>query len=177
MSDTPDPVDCPLCGAAVAPEAFFCGRCGDLIRTPPADAVVAAPWRGILAAEGEERDTVFGAPAVSLPDDADTPAEPTPEPEDASDPELPELFEGDLDAPDGFRETGWFLDGEDPETLSAIENRDVPAEDLADRYRPENVVVPDAVRRRLSLAADRERPSGEAAQADTAETPLDEEDP
>jgi len=152
VSEPRDTIDCGLCAAPIGPEAFFCSRCGELARTPPPDAVVAGPWRAILAAEGEDRDTVFGAPAVLLPgDDPDDGVAPragdtAPAPDD-----LPELFEGDLDPPEGFRETAWFLDGEDPDALSAIENRDVPAEDRVERYRPENVVVTDDARRRLSL--------------------------
>ncbi len=149
---------CSLCGASVAAAAYFCSACGDLIRTPPEDAPVAGPWRAILRAHGEARDTVFGAPAVVLPDDGegDGDTAPAPRAAPADEDDLPDLFEGDLDPPEGFRETGWFLDGEDPDALSAIENRDVPAEDLAERYRPENVVVSAEARRRLSLTADPE---------------------
>ncbi len=142
-------MNCTLCDAKVDRTACFCSRCGELLRPPPPGAPVAGPWRAILAAEGEARDTVLGAPAVALPgDDADAEDDAPPRPAPADDPD----FDGDLDPPEGFRETAWFLDGEDQEALSAIENRDLPADDRADRYRPENAVVPDAARRRLSLA-------------------------
>lgn len=145
------PLKCSLCAAPVDDGAYFCSRCGELARTPPPGAPVAGPWRAILEARGDGRDTVFGAPAVVLPgddggDDGPAPAARRPPPDEF------EPFEDE--PPEGFRETAWFLDGEDPDELSAIENRDRPAAERAGHYRPENVDVPDAARRRLSLASD-----------------------
>lgn len=140
---------CDLCAAEVGPAAFFCARCGDLIRRPPPGAPLAAPWRALLAAPVEARDTMLGAPAVAF-DDHPSDAPPPPPPE-----RLSEAFDAvPLDPPEGFRETAWFLDGEDPEALSAIENDDLPAAEHGARYRTAHAVVDERDRRRLSLAAD-----------------------
>lgn len=153
-------MNCTLCAAEVDEAACFCSRCGELLRAPPPGAPVAGPWRAILEAEGEGRDTVFGAPAVALPGDDGEDEPPVWRPRPTDEPDLYGDFDGDLEPPEGFRETAWFLDGEDPDALSAIENRDLPADDRIARYRPENVVVPDAARRRLSLAEDEPDPDG-----------------
>lgn len=59
-----------------------------------------------------------------------------------------------LDPPEGFRETGWFLEAEDPEALEAVEQGDLPPLERSARHRADRVEIDEAQRRAWSLDYD-----------------------
>ena len=64
-----------------------------------------------------------------------------------------------LDPPRGFRETGWFLEAEDPETLGAVEQGDLPPIERSARHHVDRVAIDEEQRRAWSLDYDPEEES------------------
>ena len=152
-------MNCTHCQRPVADAAHFCSACGHMLRRPPPEAPLAPAWRAWLGG-AQARPTLLGVPAV---DDTTPVAEPAPltggivdEITDENGFE-PDDFDGpSLDPPEGFRETAWFREAEDPDALSEIEHDDRPAAERGARYRTDRAVVEEAARRAYSLAYDPE---------------------
>ncbi|MCB9527639.1 MAG: zinc ribbon domain-containing protein [Myxococcales bacterium] len=150
---------CPHCRRPAEDDACFCSACGQMLRRPPEGAPIAPAWQAWLGADDDDRPTLFGAPAIADAAGDTTPvAEPAPLAASLADDSLDGLddFQSPLDPPEGFRETAWFLEAEDPDALAEIEQGDAPLTERGARYRRDRAVVEEAARRAYSLAYDPE---------------------
>lgn len=155
-------MNCPHCRRPAAADACFCSACGEMLRRPRRGAPIAPAWQAWLGAD-DDRPTLLGAPAIADGAGDTLPvAEPAPLTAASADDALDALDELDdfesppLDPPEGFRETAWFLEAQDPDALAEIEQGDAPLTERGARYRRDRAVVEEADRRAYSLAYDPE---------------------
>ncbi len=154
-ADEPEAVEAPAPVDAPKPEAASEAAPVAEAAAPAPAAAPAAPAQEAPSEPSVQEAVVPEQPATQI----DTSAVSTPPSEEAqAQPSLPPVEVGgsvsgsaDAQAGGGFRETLWFMQAQDPESLEAIQNEDHNLESLNESYEDDGNVLDTQVREKFSL--------------------------